>query len=295
MIPIQHALPLRSGCPTYVMPRFHSSSFIEALQKYEITHTVVVPPILMALSNCSPDELKFLRRIYTGGSCATNGMQSQVYAKLSPAARIVQVYGMTEVGWACTTWSEDFQERTGSVGRPVSGTSLRLIDADGLEIHQDNTNGEIQIKAQNPMKGYLNNALETAETFAPDGYVRSGDIGYVQNGKWYVIDRTKDLIKVRGWQVSPAEIEASLLEHPSVNDAAVIGVQAGDVSGDESPVAYIVRNRGMTLDASEVKAFLASRLARYKQVKDVKFVDLIPRNPTGKILRRVIREVYAAE
>jgi len=295
MIPIQHALPLRNGSPTYIMPRFHGPIFIEALQKYEITHTVVVPPILMALSKCSMNDLQCLRRVYTGGSCATDGMQNQLYVKLSSKARIVQVYGMTEVGWACTTWSEDSQERTGSVGSPVPNTTLRLVDNHGVEIHEDNTKGEIQIKAQHPMKGYLNNPLETNETFTSDGYVRSGDIGYVQDGKWYVIDRTKDLIKVRGWQVSPAEIEASLLEHSAISDAAVIGVPAGEKSGEEIPIAYVVRNTAATIDASDVKTFLAGRLSRFKEVKDVRFVESIPRNPTGKILRRVLREKYAAE
>jgi hypothetical protein len=139
------------------------------------------------------------------------------------------------------------------------------------------------------MKGYLNNDSATAEAFTEDGWVRSGDVGFVKGGNFYVIDRTKDLIKVRGWQVSPAEIEASLLEHPDILDAGVIGVAAKDGTG-EVPEAFIVRKEGSGLEEKDVKDFLSVRLARYKGVDDVQFVEKIPRNPTGKILRRVLRD-----
>jgi long-subunit acyl-CoA synthetase (AMP-forming) len=138
------------------------------------------------------------------------------------------------------------------------------------------------------MKGYLNNPTGTSEAFSGDGWVRSGDVGYVKQGKWYVIDRTKDLIKVRGWQVSPAEIEAVLVGHPGIADAAVIGIAAADGTG-EVPQGFIVRAEGSKVDEEGVKSFLRERLARYKEVDQVVFVDRIPRNPTGKILRRVLR------
>jgi hypothetical protein len=144
------------------------------------------------------------------------------------------------------------------------------------------------------MKGYLNNPTASAEAFTKDGWVRSGDIGYVQDGKWYVIDRTKDLIKVRGWQVSPAEIEASLLEHPDIIDAAVIGMAARDGCG-EVPQAFVVRKEDSDLEEKDIKEFLGVRLARYKGVEEVQFVDRIPRNPTGKILRRILRDSRRAQ
>ena len=144
------------------------------------------------------------------------------------------------------------------------------------------------------MKGYLNNPTATAEAFTEDGWVRSGDVGYIQSGRWYVIDRTKDLIKVRGWQVSPAEIEASLLEHPDIIDAAVIGIAAQDGCG-EAPAAFIVRKEESNLEEGDIKEFLGLRLARYKSVEEVQFVDIIPRNPTGKILRRILRDSRGAQ
>ena len=139
------------------------------------------------------------------------------------------------------------------------------------------------------MKGYLNNASADTEAFTTDGWIRSGDVGYVKDASWYVIDRTKDLIKVRGWQVSPAEIEAALLDHANIADAAVIGIPALDGTG-EAPVAFVVRKEGSKLEEKEVKEFLGGRLARYKRVEEVTFIDRVPRNPTGKILRRVLRD-----
>lgn len=144
------------------------------------------------------------------------------------------------------------------------------------------------------MKGYLLNASATVDTISSDGWVLTGDVGYVRNGNWYVIDRTKDLIKVRGWQVSPTEIEAALLEHPDVVDAGVIGVAAKDGCG-ESPIAFVVKNASSDLEESKVKAFLDERLARYKGVDEVVFTEQIPRNPTGKILRRVLRDMRAKQ
>jgi hypothetical protein len=139
------------------------------------------------------------------------------------------------------------------------------------------------------MMGYLNNPAATLEAFSKDGWVRTGDVGFIREGKWYVVDRTKDLIKVRGWQVSPVEIEAALLEHELITDAGVIGVAAKDGTG-EVPIAFVVKSKDH-LQEEDVKSFLASRLARYKGIDDVIFVDSIPRNPTGKILRRVLRDL----
>lgn len=165
----------------------------------------------------------------------------------------------------------------------------RVVDQRGKPVQKQGKTGNIQIYNPSPMMGYLNNPLATAETLLSDGWVTSGDVGYVKNGNWYIVDRTKDLIKVRGWQVSPAEIETVLLEHSDVIDAGVIGIPAKDGCGDV-PMAYIVRSVGSTLREEEVKSFLGARLARYKGVEEVVFIEKIPRNPTGKILRRVLRD-----
>ncbi|KAK0110159.1 hypothetical protein ONS95_002810 [Cadophora gregata] len=287
-MPLQHAVPLRTGYPAYIMPRFEESSFVSAIDTFGITHTIVVPPIMMALSKYDGGELGTLETVLVGGSCASEGMQRKLYGTLSEVARIVQVYGMTETGWA-TTWSRAERDATGSVGQPVDGTILRAVDTSGNIIQKDNVTGEIQILTPFAMTGYLNNIPATAEARTSDGWIRTGDVGYIQNGNWYVIDRTKDLIKVRGWQVSPAEIEAALLEHPGIQDAGVIASPASDGCG-EVPLAFIVKNGSDEVSEQDVKDFLGIRLARYKNVEEVEFVDLIPRNPTGKILRRVLRD-----
>lgn len=152
----------------------------------------------------------------------------------------------------------------------------------------EDTTGDIEIKCSNQMGGYLDNETATEEAITADGFIRTGDIGYMKNGNWYIIDRSKDLIKVRGNQVSPAEIENALLEHPDIVDAGVIGITIADNCG-EVPMAYIVSSSS-ALDKMEVQNFLRIRLARYKNVEEVKFVDRIPRNPTGKILRRLLRD-----
>jgi hypothetical protein len=169
-----------------------------------------------------------------------------------------------------------------------------MAGSDGQILEEDELLGEIHIRGPNLMKGYLNNEKATSDAFTADGWIRSGDVGYVKEGRWYVVDRTKDLIKVRGWQVSPAEIECALLEHPNVIDAAVIGIKAlGDFG--ETPQAFVVREAQSKVDEKDVKDFLGRRSARYKEVSKVEFVDAILRNPTGKILRRVLRDAVYKE
>lgn len=180
------------------------------------------------------------------------------------------------------------QGSSGSVGQPLPCTRLRVIIR-GKKTAQEWTTGEIEIHCPSQMKGYFGNEDATAQAFTDDGWVCTGDIGYVKNGNWYVIDRTKHLIKVRGWQVSPAEIEATLLEHPDIIDAGVIGVPAQNGCG-EVPFAYVIPSVEGTLDQTAIQKFLRIRLARYKNVGAVEFVTTIPRNPTGKILRRILRD-----
>lgn len=123
-MPLQHAVPLRTGYPAYIMPRFKEATFVSAIEKFGITHAIVVPPIMMTLSKYEQGDLNTLKTVFVGGSCASEGMQRKLYGALSYEAKIVQVYGMTETGWA-TTWSRAEKDDTGSVGQPVDGTRLR--------------------------------------------------------------------------------------------------------------------------------------------------------------------------
>lgn len=171
----------------------------------------------------------------------------------------------------------------------------RLIDDDGNDISAYGVRGEICVRGPTIIPGYFENPKANAESFDKDGYLKTGDIGYCDEAtrKWYIIDRKKELIKVRGFQVAPPELEAVLLSHPQIVDAAVIGVPHPSGNG-EAPRAYIVRRpgpEGQKLTEEEVKTFLGSRLAKYKAlVGGVKFVDAIAKNPSGKILKRLLRE-----
>lgn len=178
----------------------------------------------------------------------------------------------------------------------------RLIAEDGSVIEDDGVEGEIYVKGPCMMLGYLDNPEATAATIDSDGWLRSGDVAYRRQGLWYIIDRKKDILKVRGWQVAPSELEAILLTHPQIAAAAVIGVPIPDGTG-EVPCAYVVRKPTMAasygVDAAqppvqedEVKAYLARRLAKYKALDGgVQFIDEIPKNASGKPMKFKLREM----
>lgn len=176
-----------------------------------------------------------------------------------------------------------------------------MIDDDGKDITAYDTPGELCIRGPTVIRGYFGNPTATAESFDGEGYFKTGDIMYCNSKtkKWYIIDRKKELIKVRGFQVAPAEIEGVLLAHPHVQDAAVIGVQKKGDPEVELPRAYVARKPtpgGQKLTEVEVKAYCDERLAKYKALTGgVRFVDAVPRNATGKALKRILRETVKAE
>lgn len=163
------------------------------------------------------------------------------------------------------------------------------MDDDDNTITDEEEPGNIFVKAPWPMLGYLDNEKATKETLPGYDWVRTGDVGHYIGGKVWVVDRKKDLIKVRGWQVSPAEVESIVLQHPHVLDAAVIGVEFEDGAG-EIPRAYVVLHPETKLEPAQLKAFVGQSLAKYKLPEEIIFVERIPKNSTGKILRRVLRE-----
>jgi acyl-CoA synthetase (AMP-forming)/AMP-acid ligase II len=171
----------------------------------------------------------------------------------------------------------------GSVGALIPNTEARLVDP---ETGEDAEEGEIWVRGPQVMRGYLNNPEATAETLTDDGWLRTGDIGRVdENGFFFIVDRLKELIKYKGYQVPPAELEAVLVSHPKVKDAGVIGVRRED--GEEVPKAFVVSDG---LDADEVMDYVSERVAPYKRIREVEFVDEIPKSASGKILRRVLRD-----
>jgi 4-coumarate--CoA ligase len=179
--------------------------------------------------------------------------------------------------------------RPGTVGLLVPNCEARVVDPATGDDQGADEDGELWIRGPNVMPGYLNNPGATAGTIDADGWLHTGDIGHVDaDGYWYIVDRVKELIKVKGFQVAPAELEALLLTHPAVADVAVIGVP--DDEAGERPKAFVVLKPGFDVTASEVQEFVTEHIASYKRLSEVVFVDAIPKSPSGKILRRLLRE-----
>ncbi|OBT80823.1 hypothetical protein VF21_00226 [Pseudogymnoascus sp. 05NY08] len=288
--PSQHGMPLKTGSPCYVMPRYDGNAILDAVEKYQITEVLLVPPMVLSLPllpKCTSSAVASLRQIFCGGAAIAYHIQEQLYDILHPDARINQIFGMSECGWVCGFQYPE-KDDTSSVGRPFAGFSLKVVDDAGNDCLEDGQVGEIYIKPLFPMLGYLNNPTATTEAFAPGGWTRSGDVGYVKDSKWYVPDRKKDVIKVKGWQVSPTELESVLLLHEDIIDAGVIGIQAANTY-DGVPRGFVVRRPGSIVTEDDVKIWMKERLVRYKQLDRVIFVTDIPRNPTGKILRRLLQ------
>jgi len=217
--------------------------------------------------------------------------------------RVVQGYGMTEASPGTHLIPEREPDLpVGSVGRLMPMTEARLVpvettgaggETEGVESEDGELEGEIWIRGPQVMAGYLGNPEATAETLTEDGWLRTGDVARVRDGVFFIVDRVKELIKYKGYQVAPAELEALLLTHRDVVDAAVVGVY--DEAGGEAPKAFVVAARPIDPDA--LMEWVGSRVAPYKRIRSVEFIDAIPKSPSGKILRRLLieRERAASE
>lgn len=278
---------LHVGATVVMMPRFDLESFLKALQDYQITLAPAVPPILLALSRhpmVDQYDLSRLTTIFSAAAPLAENVLQSCAERLGCLIR--QGYGMTEASPA-THISPDNPKRItiGSVGVLVPGTECRILDHTGEELGPGQQ-GEIWIRGPQVMKGYLNRPEETASTIL-HGWLRTGDIGYAdEDGNFYIVDRAKELIKYKGFQVAPAELEAILLSHPAVADAAVIPVP--DEEAGEIPKAFVVLKSEEKLEA--ILSFVAERVAPHKKIRQIERIDQIPKSPSGKILRRVLIE-----
>ena len=193
-------------------------------------------------------------------------------------------------------WDPTDISTTNSVGELYANCEAMIMseeDEHEITARGPSARGELWIRAPNVARGYWRNPKATAETITPDGWLKTGDIAYIdEENRFYIVDRKKELIKVKGLQVSPAELEALLLEHPAVADAAVIGMPTPD--GDEAPRAYIVRQgdeKGQKTKPQEIIDFVKDKVAKHKRITGgVVFIDVVPKNPSGKILRRYLRD-----
>ncbi|KAM7463851.1 hypothetical protein LguiA_031972 [Lonicera macranthoides] len=277
-----------SGTTTVLMQRFNFESMLEAIQSYRVSNIPAVPPVILGLVKYGNGkyDLSSLRRVGSGAAPLSREVGNG-FRKRFPWVELRQGYGLTETCGAATFFVSDQQAKVhmGSSGMLLPSYSAKVVDSEsGLEMPPCKK-GELWLKGSAVMKGYLGNEEATAATIDSEGWLRTGDLCYFdEDGFIYIVDRIKELIKHNGYQVAPAELEAILLSHPHILDAAVIPLEDEEVG--QIPMAYVVRAAGCELTEEQVIQFVAAQVAPYKKVRRVGFISAIPRSAAGKILRK---------
>jgi acyl-CoA synthetase (AMP-forming)/AMP-acid ligase II len=285
---------LAKGSTIVTMPRFDLDQLLDVVERHGVTWLHVAPPLILALATAPQVEgrdFSSLKLVISGAAPLDAELSGRAEARIS--APIRQGYGLTELSPVSHKSRLERIEETppGSVGALIPNTEARLVDPETGADVADGEEGEIWIRGPQVMKGYLNNPAATSETLAANGWLRTGDIGRIdENGFFFIVDRLKELIKYKGYQVPPAELEAVLVSHPKVRDAGVIGMRTED--GEEEPMGCVVVEGDV--DADELLDYVAGRVAPYKKLRRIEFVDEIPKSASGKILRRILRDQHGA-
>ncbi|MER6152068.1 4-coumarate--CoA ligase family protein [Streptomyces hirsutus] len=286
--------PLRMGATVVVLPRFDLETFLAAIQNHRITGLYVAPPIVLALAKhplVAEYDLSSLKHVISAAAPLDASLAAACSQRLG-LPPVGQAYGMTELSPGTHVVPLDAMDDAppGTVGKLIAGTEMRIVALDDpAKDLGPGESGEILIRGPQVMKGYLGWPDATDAMIDEDGWLHTGDVGHTDEDGWlFVVDRVKELIKYKGFQVAPAELEALLLTHPGIADAAVIGVYNDD--GNEVPHAHVVRQPSAPgLTESEVMMYVAEHVAPYKRVRQVTFLDAVPRAASGKILRRELR------
>ncbi|KAG5674516.1 hypothetical protein PVAND_004478 [Polypedilum vanderplanki] len=274
------------------LPKFEGETYLKCLEKYKVKIIAVPPPIIVFLTKTplfDKYDLTNLRVIFSGAAPLAKDVELAAIKRFNNRIIICQGYGMSETTLGVT--GTFVQLKHGSVGKVGYGMYAKVIDSNGKSLGPNKV-GELCFKGSRIMKGYFNNAKATAETIDKDGWLHTGDLGYFDNEhQFFIVDRLKELIKYKAFQVAPAEIEGLLLSHPKIKDAGVIGIPNNVVG--ELPFAFVVKLPEVELTEKEVQDFIKENASNAKWLRGgVKFVDEIPKNPSGKILRRELREAY---
>ncbi|HSK58123.1 MAG TPA: AMP-binding protein [Actinomycetospora sp.] len=280
------AVPLSSGATVVTVPAFEPASFLDLVERHRVRFLAIPPPLAAFLADhplARSRDLSSLRAVAVGGAALAPTVHEALARRL-PGAVVGQGWGLTETtACVCIPDRAAGGTRPGTVGRPVPGTELRVVDPDTREERAPGEVGELWVRGPQVMAGYRDRPEETREVLDDEGWLRTGDLGRIEeDGVVVLLDRLKELIKVDAYQVAPAELEALLVEHPDVADAGVVG-RPHPRHGEE-PVAYVVGRPD--LDGAAVRAWLAERVAPHKQLAQVVVVDQLPRTPSGKLLRR---------
>ncbi|MCW2702016.1 MAG: hypothetical protein JWQ37_11, partial [Blastococcus sp.] len=291
------------GGAVVTLPRFDLEDFLRTIQDHKITRAFVAPPILLAMAKhplVDKYDLSSLTSILSGAAPLDEQLALAAQDRLRKGGdggvTVGQGYGMTELSPVSHTTPDPGCEPPaggevpkGSVGYAIPNTECRLIDPSTGEDAAPGERGELWIRGPQVMKGYLNNEKATTETVDPEGWLHTGDVAIVDEyGCYTVVDRVKELIKYKGYQVAPAELEGVLIGHPEIVDAAVIGMPDKE-SGEELPKAFVVRAPGSGLTEQAVMDFMAAKVAPHKKIRFVEFIDEVPKSSAGKILRKDLK------
>jgi acyl-CoA synthetase (AMP-forming)/AMP-acid ligase II len=281
---------LLAGATLITMPRFDLRAYLGIVEKFKVTRGHLAPPILLNLVHAPEVDEFDLSSLYLIGSGAAPLDESTAAGVTDRTGiRVVQGYGMTEASpGILAVGDDDLDVPVASVGKLLPSTEARIVDPVTGRDAEPGQAGELWIRGPQVMQGYLDKPEATAETLTY-GWLHTGDIVEVRKGNFYVVDRLKELIKYNGFQVAPAELESVMLQHPRVLDVAVVGVP--HPTAGEAPKAFVVLDGAVSAD--ELLAWTAGRVASYKKVREIEFVEQIPKSPTGKILRRLLKESAA--
>ena len=281
---------LAFGVRVVTMPRFDMVRALELVQEQRITRFFAVPPMVLGLAKhpaVDDFDLSSIKQIFSGA--APLGADLAAAAAARVGCEVVQGYGMTELS-PVSHCTPEGQFRPGTSGVTISNTEIRIVDAETGADAGVGERGELLVRGPQVMRGYLNNPEATAETLDSDGWLHTGDVAVIDDEDHVsIVDRIKELIKYKGWQVPPAELEAVLVTHPAVSDAAVIGIP--DEEAGELPKAFITLAPGAEAPTLEdLQDHVGEHLATYKQVRVLEVLDAIPKSASGKILRRELRD-----
>jgi len=285
---------LSYGLHMISIPKFTPESYIECVLKYKPTFLFVVPSLLLFLAShpaVKSEHLTSIKEVTCGAAPATKSLIDKFLEKVGRNDIVVrQGYGMTETSPVTLVSPSKMPEsKAGSTGQLVRGTRAKIVSLKTGENQPPHSSGELYVQGPQVMVGYLNNEEATKETIDAEGWLRTGDVAYYdEDGYFFIVDRTKELIKVKGNQVSPTELEGIIMQMPGVADCAVVGIP--DILSGEIPRAFVVRRPGFHITENEVTNYLEPKVASYKKLAGgVRFLDVIPRNPAGKVLREELK------
>ncbi|KAI3978333.1 hypothetical protein MKX01_013131 [Papaver californicum] len=280
------------GCSIVVMRKFEVNEMVRAIDSYRVTHLPVVPPILMAMTRVKAlggCDLGSLKQV-SCGAAPLSRKTIQEFLQAFPHVEFFQGYGMTEsTAVGPRGFNTEYFRKYTSVGLLAPNTEAKVVHWDTGSCLSPGKSGELWLRGPGVMKGYLNDADATKSTVDEEGWLHTGDLAYFDlDGYLYILDRLKDTIKYKGFQIAPADLEAVLISHSDILDVAVTASKVNEEIG-EVPLAFVVKRLGSELSEDDVINFVAAQVSPYKKVRKVLFIESIPRSPSGKVLRRLLK------